>query len=625
MDGATALHAITTDPDGCAEGPWPEYLAVWSQPWLPMYIQWRIVHCATPYAGDDGEHWEFDGERYRWLGTGAEPATDSGSGPEEHGGLRKTDFTGRAFLTPSFSYVLRGQIDRQTESAPAGQVSALRGLRADLSELSVLSQRLDGLTDWLLQRDGQCQVTTQVALAGDEDLAELVGETNHVPDGAGDRRDQRFQPVRGGQFYFRELHLVDRFGQTVRKVAAQGSQPIQFAPIRAASVQPDRLIFPDAPGPQRYLQLPPRLLHETRIRFEPTREGADTPIVGWLLVNHLDQTVLVHAPDGLPLGELRVVVLASDTHEITWTPLPNAPLRHPADEDFRAAHPHVAGFALGLLGRGPDAFTALMTTIDTSLERISDLTPSEDTSPLRLIGRPVALVRARLGLELRGPLLTDPAWDRVLDPPREPYPDWRWTVRLGDAEQLKDGLIGYYQAPEPGAPVEYEALHAVTPAGAGGYVEPIGTGSGVRVRARLSDDLEPLDLTLLMCPHSAVHATTDILPIAALRVDTEVVGAALRRIRAAFRLNPLLAVERGPRDGTSDDEQPGVVMPKPAQWHGEWTWAEPVVVDAAPLPDWAELPILASDDSARVDDPVPSARAGYLLLRPTDPAGEENT
>ncbi|GAA2687965.1 MULTISPECIES: hypothetical protein [Actinosynnema] len=619
----TALHAIVADPGGRSRGPWPEHLAVWSQPWLPMYLQWRIVHCATPYASADGEeHWEFDGERYRWLGTGAEPDPSGSEDPEQHGGLRWTDFTGRAFLTPSFAHTLRGQVERQLASAPSGRVAALRELHADLSELRVLSQRLDGFGEWLLQRDGRGQLTTESAV-DDPELAELIGESDFVPDGAGDRRDQRFQPVRGGQFYFRELHVIDRFGQTLRKVAAQGNQPSQFAPIRAAGVRPDHPIFPDAPGPQRYLQLPPRLLHETRVRFEALSEGADPPVACWLLVNHLDRTVLVHAPDGGPLGELRVVQRASGAREIAWTPLPHAPVRDPADEDFRATHPHAAAFALGLRGRGPDAFDALVDTINAGLERITDAAPSEDTSPLRLLGRPVALVRAGLGLELRGPQLTDPAWDRVLDPPREPYPDWRWTARLGDADLLRDGLIGYYQAPEPGEPVDYDVLRAVIPEGTGGYVEPVGTGSGVRVRARLSDDQEPLELTLLMCPHSAVTATTDVLPVAALRLDTEVVGTALRRIRGAFRLTPLLAVERGePALALEDDDQPGVVMPRPACWHGDWTWAEPVAVDAAPLPDWVELPIAASDDRARVDDPVPTARAGYLLLRPAAVTGE---
>ncbi|MGX1762581.1 discoidin domain-containing protein, partial [Streptomyces lydicus] len=249
-------------------------------------------------------------------------------------------------------------------------------------------------------------------------------------------------------------------------------------------------------------------------------------------------------------------------------------------------------------------------------------------------------------------------------------------------------------------------------------------------------------LTLLACPHTAVHATTDVLPVAEVAVDADTTHRALARIRASFRLNPLLAADRfgpptaaasvkaqaghpvsamtdgdpstsyestepptvgdwvrldlhterrveaidilvGRPDGShtpaatdlessTDGEQwtvlhsytqvteihhapeppltarflrlrhtsaatgpcavreftvqaeppdKSLVMPRPAAWHGDWTWAEPIPVDGTatglPLPDWDEHLIYNADQLSHPDAPLPVARSGYLQLQPT--------
>ncbi|WP_328546304.1 hypothetical protein [Streptomyces platensis] len=626
-----ALEAIVARPLAFTDGPCPEYTRVWRQPWLPMYLQWRIKYCATPFrSGGSGaggsDNWTFDGGDYRWNGTGV-PEGDG------EGGVRWTNFAGRSFLTPALSYVLREQTKRKLAGAPDELVGQLRDLQADFDRLDILSQTLDGFNDWLIQQDGAAQVTT------DRRILDLAGQSNHVPDGAGDRRGQRFQPVRAGQFSFTELHIIDRFGQTLRLVTAQQGQPGQFDPVRAAGVTPEQTLYPSA-RLERFIQLPPRLLQDSRIRLEPVHHSddrplaavssapdpvGDTPVAGWLLVNHLDQTLLVYAPDGCPLGELRLIHTAEGEREIAWNSLPHARFDEPAD--FAGVYPHVAGFAEELVGRDADTFGLLMTTIDRALTRITDPAPEEDRAPARLIGRPVALIRARLGLELLGPPLTDPAWDEALRPSAQEFPDYRWAVRLGAYEQLADGLIGYYTS-EPGEETSYRQLHVpVQGRDTAGYASTdgvpyfalIGTGAGIAMPARPVDRPLTRYLTLLACPHTAVHATTGILPVAALTVDADITHRALAAIRASFRLNPLLGPVRSSelarRSTEPDPVDNGIFMPRPSALHGAWSWAEPLVSGDGP-PLWTDLPIVPADDLSHPDDPVPAARAGYLQLHP---------
>ncbi len=628
--GPTALHTIVADPGSNSTGPWPEYTRVWRQPWLPLYIQWEAKYCATPYANEQGvPYWDFDDNerRYQWSGNGA--ARGDGEG-----GMRWTAFGNRAFITPSTQYVLREQARRQAQYAPPEVANRLNTLRSELVELDILSQTLDGFNDWLVQFDGMAQATT------DPEILDAAGETNHVPDGAEDRRMRRFQPVRAGQFYFIELTVIDRFGRELRLVRPDQTQPIQFPLIRADSVTPDAYLFGNPPpGQQRFVQMPPRLLSPARVRLDAVRhsgEGvlsstalpADTPVAGWLLVNDLDATLLVYAPDGSPLGELRVVHDSSNTEIIAWNPLPHAPLRHPRDTAFRDAYPDIAGFALGMIGLGPEApgpgpnaLGALMESIDEAFDHIDDPAPTEDRSIARLIGRPVALVRADLGIDLQGRPLTDSDWEKILHPPEDAYPDYGWTVKLGDPDRLSDGLIGYFAGNAPDESIRYDTLRAVWPSTRSPYVAPI--GGELVLPARPDDRPVTHHLTLLFCPHTAVHATTDILPVTELRLDADTTHQAMARIRASFRLNPLLAPDyietveeqQEARDGAPVPEA-GVVMPRPAAWHGDWTWAEPFTIEDSDQPGWDELVIRLADDLSHPDAPVPAARAGYLQLLP---------
>ncbi|WP_030410646.1 hypothetical protein [Streptomyces sp. NRRL S-1448] len=583
-----ALSAIVANPPANTKGVLAEHTRVWKQPWLPMYLSWKVMYCATPFQVGSTEHWEFNGDRWKWKGTGAQ----SGNGA---GGRKWTLFEGRSFLTPSVPYVLGKQAERLAATAPSDLAAALRVLAGTLATQDLLSQSLDGFHDWLLQQDPRAQVTT------DSEYLPLVDETNHTPDGSGDRSQRRFQPVRAGQFYFRQLLIIDRFGRVLRKVTDNDSQPAQLDIVRAASVEPDKDLYPNIPGPQRMIQLPPRLLHDARLRFEPKDDG----IMGWLLINKFDDSLMVYQADGSPLGELRVVLGADSRRTIGWNPLPHAPYQKPdnmPDSDLKR-------FLVELLKRTAADFDALVLTIDRTLARIGDPSPVEDRSQARLIGRPIALVRAGITIDLLGPDLTDPSWDTMPTPAADPYTQFRWTVRLGDLEHFTDGLIGYIRADTPGGTLKFNKLHVLKSAVASPYLHEADSTSWLRLKPRT----ETHQVTMLVCPHTAVHATTDILPVGQLTLDTDVTHAAMSRIRASFRLNPLLAVERS--DADSDDDGASIVMPRPAAWHGAWSWAEPANATA-----WTELPILATDELSHPDDPVPTARAGYLQLHPGEPS-----
>ncbi|SDS74476.1 hypothetical protein SAMN05216371_0528 [Streptomyces sp. TLI_053] len=642
--GGSGLYDILNNPDTQLHGPTATstaalaaYTSLWTQPWLPLFLQWELHYTPTPYRSGQRTHWTFDGADYTWNGTGA-LATDEDQ-------ARRLTFTGRSFLTPTLGHTLRAQARRYGRTyrlLRTQERDSLGTLDVRLAYLDVLSQTLDGFNDWLLRQDGAARRTPEFETAG--------GTVPRV----GDRESSSttFQPVRAGQFFFADLRLIDRFGRSVDILSDTGDRIKQFAPRRADSVTPSKHLFADVQGAQRFVQLPPRLLQSARLRLEavdattgtryaagpataclpepdrPTpRTGKDPagPLAGWLLLNYLDRSLQVHAPDGAPLGELRAVTGTSGTRETAWNPLPESLAGHPQDPSFLAGDPQLRNFVRALLEQPADDLDTLLTCIDTALTRIAPV--DLPLAPAQLNGRPLALLRADVTIDLNGPPLSDPGLDTILDPPTEDYPSYTWPVRLGAADRLSDGLIGYYATHgAAGDAISYRTIRTDFPVKDRTYTVPIGNGDHLALPSRpLTQPPVTHHLTLLVDPHAPVHAHTGILPSEALQLPTDLVRQALERIRASFRLTPLLAPLRSspvPPSAKDTDPVDGIVVPQPAALHGTWTWAEPALADGATTPTWTSVPVAPADTRLHPDDPVPTARAGYLQLHPGTPGGQ---
>ncbi|MFF7725697.1 hypothetical protein [Streptomyces sp. NPDC008001] len=616
----TALQdALDDDTGGHVEGVVARWTRQWRQPWSPLHLIWKMNCHPTPYRSDGRDNWRFDGTRYRWENR------DSAEPP--------ATLTGRALLNPLIPFNTRARLAQHADTRPGAPVAELRELRRRAEEWDLLSQRIDGVNDWLAQHT----VATNIAPA--DALAELVdNRTSRVslseapdpgPASGGDDRD--FRPVRAAQFAFEQLHVVDRFGRSLAVISPDNAE--RFPVQRADSVTPVMAVNPE--NPYRYVELPPRLLQPARLRFDfvsatddhdrvdveagPAEAAGRTPVCGWLLVNHLSRSLLVHAPDGRALGEIRVALDTAHRQITDWDALPYSPYPDVAVDTgsgraFAAELPHLHGFVSKLLEAGPDAFAELLSSLDHSLATTA---PGEDDDSLAgLAGRPVALLRARLRCELNGPAMTSSSWDDVVSPPPPEFTDYLWNVRLGAGDMLGDGLAGFYLGSD------YTRLHAVPePAPERtGYVVPI-DGHEVRVPARpvlpparaREADTAAAWVTLLADPWAAVHAVTDILPVGRLLLPSTWVREPLSRMKLAFRAGPLLA---GTRPGTGDPGDPDgtpvahLVAPGPSGWRGTWEWAEP----AAGPAQWASYPLATPDPALALTDGPAAARHGFLLL-----------
>ncbi|WP_239567228.1 hypothetical protein [Streptomyces sp. G44] len=567
----------------------PEYgTETWTMPWQPLFLLWKAQYFPLPLRDGDTAHWEFiDGSRYQWKGTGepGEPLVVSG----------------RQLLAPSAGHIIDGTLQSYARVRDHLPADTLRQVRSQAREANYLSQALDGFGAAIAQR------RPLAGLQPTGDLAALIGNGDYPPPDPGRLKPtpwapdfpSTFQDLRAGQLAFLDLAVVDRFGRAVNLI----TNPAHFHPEMPDTMRPAHPVSDY--DPHRLIELGPRLLQPARLRFDflcaTTDEDTDltpgaNPVAAWLLHNRLDQSIVVHAPDGAALGELRITLNTAEQREVSWSALPGSDVAR--FEQLEALAPHPYRLLHAVKTRGPSTFDAFRATLDRALQTIDPDGPADPGLGF-LLGRPLALVRTRLAMNLRGPLRTDVNWKNLFQPSPSELPTYPWAIRLGEAQQIDDGLVGCVLDDD------YEHFETVVDptAGAGDYLRPI--GDKPRLELDFGDHSTAV-ATVLLDPRAAVHATTDILATKKVFVPQEFTDQAISRMSVNFRTGPLLAATTALR-GPQGESEETVLMPTPAGVVGTWSWSE------NRGGDWAKLPILGQD---QYDLPLaePEIRSGFLTL-----------
>ncbi|MCF3106272.1 hypothetical protein IPZ58_32570 [Streptomyces roseoverticillatus] len=566
----------------------------WEQPWHPLHLLWEIEYHPLPH-----DQWRFDGDRY--------------SCPEPRPEAART-YTGRTLLSDHLPRSLADQLRQYApddhELAPHCDALAERVVRGD-----VLSSSLAGLRDMLIGQDPGQGVPP---LGAPPELAELIGDAYRTSPDPGPLPvpfegwpDSGFQQLRAGQFRFLRLTLVDSFGRALDVITPAGTGGASGLrhPVVAERLRPQHV--PEALGtaPEHVIQLPPRLPQAARLGLDLMDAARDahrathlddgSPLAGWIVPNLVDGSLTAYAPDGTALGLLRWAYrIGRPVREAVWTPLPGAA---PAGLDaLRAEFPHVHALITWFQGAGADGspLPAAMDLLETSLV---DIVPTAGAASAALAGRPLALVRCRLHLDLDGPPPTDPGWQHIFDhePPRPEFTGYSWPVRLGERLRMGDGLVGYFADADPGV-----LRTVVAPDGAHPRIAAIGDGTHLRVTAGTAQHL-----TLLVDPHAPVHATTGLLPTTTLEIPHRFTDGPLNRMRTVLRTGPLLTPAAALQEGT-------VALPVRTVDDQTWTWAERAVDGT-----WARFATSAASTTPRWDDRAPVLRSGLLTSRgPLPPA-----
>ena len=545
-------------------------MQVWDgNPWLPYSLQWSVYyypflqvptsHAPTYPADFITSNFKFGDTDLEYSGAPFEP---------DKQGIQVYQNT--IFLTPHANINLREQLKRFIAANPNDPLKAeLQSILGRIGDKPVLSQAMSGFNEALLMLQKEMQLPVS-----DPNHSPFYDFTNStVHDAVAANNTERpapgnsYNPIRVGLMNIASITLVDVFG---RNVLVQQPEVV----YRAQSLQQTVM------QPVSSIYLPPRLTEAARLLFrwlsaaddgvEMNTHPATTPVCGWVLANHLDSSLWVYDNRGNAYGSL---ALNWNSSRVLWQCAPGSiyfGLTAPEFfQELSGVNPHLREFVLALYGDGGSAsaqyLDAFMRALDVAEATIEPANFAQYQTSAVLLGRPLALVRAALDLELMGGPAYSQSWpDLKSQVDQDQNGNFVWgndygfsrvnfPVKIGNVPQTSDGLIGYFKNND------YGTFFAPAAATGNPNVSPPPDDN---IQVNCSPETPPVVISMLVEPRGVVHATTGVLPVKTIDIPPDQYTDALEKLCLTFLTAPVL---------TSKSR---LAMPLPAQSGGFWTWVE---------------------------------------------------
>ena len=420
-----------------------------------------------------------------------------------------------------------------------------------------LSQSLSGFNEALLmhKQTPQLHVADPLGFNDYQPFADSIGTAVSDSIYSAPAPQNDFNPIRSGMMKIHRLRLIDTFGQL---------KDLDVSKILMSESLDDGTDDP-------LVSLPPRLMQPARVNFRWLAADADeeemndhpatTPICGWVLANNLDNSLMIYDNAGRALGSL-----VKKDADSTWAPAPGG-LGISSIKEI--SNPHLQKMVNTIKDWGGNFLDDFITAIDSALENIEPENFAHHQDLALLIGRPLALVRASVNLELKGLPVTHQGWNEFRqDMHRDGRDDngftsVRFPIRIGEYRQFNDGTVGYWK--EDGEKYEDDVFFAP-------QSDDDVKFKGVHLKTHKSDpdamvffqtvESPPQMLSLLIDPRGLVHATTGILPAKAINIPPDQYAAALQSIEITFLSTPVLT------------DAGKIHLPLPDEAGYQWSWLQ---------------------------------------------------
>ncbi|MFM2378997.1 MAG: hypothetical protein RLZZ143_1575 [Cyanobacteriota bacterium] len=421
----------------------------------------------------------------------------------------------------------------------------------NLLSLNCLSQALGGFNEALLMHKQTLQLPIADPLGFNDyqpftdEIKEMVQQSiRSAPEPLND-----FNPIRSGVMKILRLRLVDTFGQ------------VKDLDIRNI-ITPEQMTTPGSPY---LISLPPRLVQPARINFrwlsaiegeqEMNSHPATTPICGWILPNNLDNSLAIYDNQGKALGSINQLA--------KWQAAPGENTVIPFDK----IDDHLQKVINYIIKQGAEFLSNFISALDSGLENIDPENSAQNQGLALLMGRPIALVRASLNLELEGLPAINQDWGVFWQDLRRNFRETdgfekvKFPIRLGEYKQLNDGLLGYWLEGYDGSLSEvFYAPQSDLEGVDHSAIKFHNANNPWHIDLNLKDPATLL--TMLIDPRGKVHATTGILPTKSIDIPPDQYQQALEKIEITFFSAPIL----------TDYGKINLVLPDEVGY--QWSWLE---------------------------------------------------
>lgn len=550
-------------------------LQLWTeQPWNPIMLEWEVEFFPTEQgnnlnSGNLAYNMRFIDSNYKLPKDACGFSNVMGKGIVQAANL----YSGRSILTPHAKNQLNLQLDAflnndKNESLFKDIVDVYKGVNNILKNTNVLAQSLGGFNQALLMHKQTLQLPVTDPLGFEdyrkftEDVRIAVGNNNR----SAPQPLNNFNPIRAGHLKILRLRLIDTFGQ-VREIDCSHMITADTMPRNDHRIT----LYPRLSQPARlnFRWLAADITHTSSDEAEMNDHPATSPICGWILPNNLDGSLMIYEPKGRALGSLDQNAMwhpAPGRSTISIWDIPNTHLRKLINYISKQEENFIKDF-LGI--------------IENALEKIDPENFAQHEALALLMGRPIAVVRASLNLELRGRAAINQDWNIFRQDMQgtTTEKDWQgidhlvrttdgftgvtFPIRIGEYNQLNDGLVGYWLEDEDG----YSNDMFYAPQTSNG-------GEGIdHPKIRIHRDKDPAmvyqsiddpphKLTMLLDPRGVVHATCGILPTKSIHIPSDQFAGALRAIEVTFFSAPILT------------DVGKINLPLPEEAGYEWSWLE---------------------------------------------------
>lgn len=555
-------------------------------PWSPLFMDWVVYYfpdqgrtpVAESYAQQAIENWELKEDRFDYSWKDLQPP------PPINDDLKNISWTiqGRSLIASQTPQVLIARLQEfKKELIDEKKQEAIETIIDLLNGFDLVTQRLNGFNEYLQRYDIGNQVPHTLLKSGGEeiDLAPLANKRFGLPLGKTIKINNvsfnQYFPIRSGHLLLHHTRIVDDFGLGFYPVGS--NEPIDDSNVL---VPQDNRIIPKGRGLDHpkikntgLIQLTPRITQPARIQMEwidadadvpVSQEAQNSPVCGWIIPNHLDKSLMIFDANGKLQGSL--IFFKRGNRYVVKKALD--PVSANPDR-FTIQNRHLDAFINELLAQNDQdgALSAFIEQIDKTTWVTDPLGAREKRGLSALIGRPLALVRSRVSMDLQG--LPLPAFDFKLpedyDTGPSPNPlglmEVEFPYFVGSSILPNNGVLGYF-APLNGK-TSYKTLYVTTDHSS---VDSEYIRDQTALKTRLNHINTPENekhytyLSMLVDYRGIFHTITGLLPVFETSLPEKFTQEALANMEVTFRTGPLI----------TDPYQ--LKMPKPGEISGKLSW-----------------------------------------------------
>jgi hypothetical protein len=471
--------------------------------------------------------------------------------------------------------------------------AVLKSAKDILNQFTFYSQTLDGFNDAFLTYHPVAQVPIYVPQDGEvyaplnQSINYMVGkDTSRFP-----FKISSFNPLRAGYLKFNRLDFFDSFGLKheliVEKTASSDSKYLlkNFSTANTLD-NPTRGQKIDFAAYEALLR--PRFLQSTRLNTrwisaqsesnavtETNNIHHSSPIAGWIVPNNLSKSLMIYDTDGTELGSL----IARDNKVVFM-----AGYKRLYIDTKQVRNNYLRNF-IHYIKDNSDSVKLLNSFLEVINQSQQYIEPDSFTSHPKyaiFTGKPLALVRMKLDLEGLGAYhyshreqdgkfiienigTNDTINDTDTYQPlnkfcvkkiTRDYENIEVPIRLGDFQQLNDGMIGYWRNTD--SLQDYSNQHVNIEADEYFFAPIARSGKTLHdkiltinkkeelPKIRLSQSLagQPTYINFLFDPMAKLNISSGILPVKTIDLPQSIYYDALRKIEITFLTAPVITPRR---------------------------------------------------------------------------------